>query len=176
MMLDPSGFNFHKLTSNLYLYTGIFINDFERRKLLELCPPIHPTVYADHVTLYFKPSQDDIRKFENWVDDHGNEVNIFLMHMIHDSKGQAVKVFTFSATEDGFPVNVKQQLHITISCADGVSPAYSNKLLTSDDAITRTSLGADVKPRLRGFMDICSQTDRDYLPPEVLTRRGLVTL
>lgn len=174
-MFDPKGFNFDKLLSNLYLYTGIFLNDKERDKLLNLCPPIHPNVYADHVTLQFRPSPDEVMKLEHWTDDHGEDLTLFPRYMVSDDKGQVVSVNAFGRCESTFPRNPQQELHITISCAEGTSPVYSNRLLQERSPANSHILWS-TNPSIKGILGVCAQTDRNYLSREQLRRRGLVTL
>lgn len=177
-MFDPKGFNFDQILSHLYLYTGIFLDDFSRIRLLHKFPPIHSNVYADHVTLRFRPSPEEVLHLDHWTDDHGDRVELVPVRLVSDDKGQALEVSpfnipTFYSSESNLPKNPQQILHITISCADGVSPVYSNKLLVDSSACI-----AAIRERSRmhdfyGDIGVCAQTDRNYLPPEMLKRRGL---
>lgn len=175
-MFNFKGFNFGNIWSQIYLYTGIFIDDKDRDYLLKICPPKYSNVYVDHVTLQYRPSPLDITKMENWTDDHGEEAELIVTHVISDNKAQVARVNIPQIYECDFPIDAKQVAHITISCAEGVPPSYSNTLLR--DYI---NTGASVyhypwqtRPVLRGHLAICSQLDRKHLPPEILKRRGLM--
>ena len=127
VMFDFSGFNFDKLPSYLHLYTGIFLDDSVRNQILQLCPPRHSRVFADHITLVFKPSFDEVMAMENWTDDHGDEVEFIVNYSVSDEHCQVLRVTLLA---EGLP-SKNDIPHITISCAEGTSPAYSNKLARS---------------------------------------------
>lgn len=175
MTINFKGFNFNGVGAHLYLYTGIFLDDKDRDYLLKICPPIHPNVYVDHVTLQFKPSPIDVMKMDHWTDNHGEHTEIIVTHIISNAKAQVARINIPQNYEHGFPISEKQIPHMTISCAEGVSPSYSNTLLK-----TYIDTGASVyyypwhtRPVLHGRFAICSQLDREGLSPEVLKRRGL---
>lgn len=175
-MINFKGFaSLEKLPEKLHIYTGVFLDEEARGHLLSLFVPRHPNVYADHVTLCFKPSLEEVTKV--------NELNRIAMSQLNapkprqlgmkivgyaeDEKAQAIAVsFPF---EDLSKFEIKNEiLHITISCADGVSPVYSNDLLKSEAR----------KEDTRGYffighLAVCSHSDRAYLPQGMWKRRGL---
>lgn len=165
-MFDFSGFNFEKALSRLYIYTGVFLTEWDRNRLLNHFRPKHPVVYADHATLCFKPSieQVEIVKKENFP-----ELFMEVVGYAEDDKAQAVSVAFIWAKLPDKGIEIKNEiLHVTISCAEGVSPAYSNELLKN------------VKPwpgiitmGFIGILGVCAQTDRNHLPQEMWKRRGL---
>jgi len=102
------------------IYLGAFLTKDSRDLLLERFPPKHSQVIADHLTLVFRPEDVDIALFPAGV-----RIKIRVLANVFDSAGHAVVVQ--SALRSGQPTP-----HITISCADGVKPVYSNSLFTGD--------------------------------------------
>lgn len=93
-------------------YTGFFVDD--TKKLLSIFKPIHNNLYGHHSTNKYKPkSIDDV--------EIGNKVLLKIIARAYDEKGDALLIEN-SKSENEFP-------HITISCADSISPQYSNELL-----------------------------------------------
>lgn len=178
-MFDPRGFNFDKLLNHLYIYTGIFLNEETRSYLLERFPPKHKNVYADHITLYFKPSPKQVMETDHWSDINGECLYIYVTHEVSDVNGHVLMVECPGVLEKDslhkLPLTTPV-LHITISCAEGVSPVYSNKLLRPTDTDNIFSTVLEIIPcmKIMGRLGICAQTDRNYLSPEVCKRRGLV--
>jgi hypothetical protein len=101
------------------IYIGFFLDGKSREKLLQLVPPRHSKVFADHCTLVFRPSASDITDFLKGPMRARKEISV--IGTVHDEKGQAVLVADV--------VSKNTMPHITISCADGVKPVYSNELL-----------------------------------------------
>ena len=94
------------------IYTAEFIKD--QKSLLEKCPPKHNRVFAHHSTIVFKPGNlDGI--------DVGKESSMKILGRVFDEKGDALLIEN-SKSNNKHP-------HITISCADGASPVYSNELI-----------------------------------------------
>jgi len=103
------------------LYTAIFLTEAAVEDLKRLFPPRHSKVHAHHVTLVFRPSPKDLETLEPHL---GKEVEFEVVGQASDARGQAVKVTVPEALRlDG------QVHHITVSCAEGISPVYSNELL-----------------------------------------------
>jgi hypothetical protein len=121
-------------------YAAIFLHDNDKRRLLmwwrsSTREPLLPVIFADHVTLKFKPSKADIEKLPV-----GEEALVQVLGFASDEKGQAVLVRPSVASHNRLP-------HITIATARGVSPVYSNDLLA--EGYTRKS-----GPILRGVVDV----------------------
>jgi hypothetical protein len=94
------------------VYTALFVVDIESLKLK--FPPKHVNVFLHHSTIEFQPF--------NLNDLHiGQRVKIKLVGRAYDEKGDALLVEN--------PKSKNKYPHITVSCADGVSPVYSNELL-----------------------------------------------
>ena len=109
------------------IYTGFFIN--EPQKLLAMFPPKHAKFFAHHSTNLFKPKPGDRIEV-------GNKVVLKILGRAYDEKGDALLVEnTFS--QNKFP-------HITLSCAEDVSPRYSDELLA--DAHTQHTLELFTEP------------------------------
>jgi hypothetical protein len=100
-------------------YVGVFVDGASRDNLLALVPPAHPNVFADHLTLAFGKAMRDHYPL-------GKRVELEVMLEARDLKGQAVLVGRRSVSEF---IDADQMPHITISCAEGVKPVYSNTLI-----------------------------------------------
>ena len=97
-------------------YTALFVVD--PTELIQKFIPKHNKVLAHHSTIDFKPgSLEDIVP--------GRKVNIKIIGRAHDKKGDALLVEN-KKSKNVFP-------HITLSCAEGVRPVYSNELLERAD-------------------------------------------
>jgi hypothetical protein len=83
---------------------------------------VFDNVHAHHVTMAYKPSAQDHARFAAMV---GREIEFDMTTSYRDMKGQAVLVH-------GVP-SLNDNAHVTISCAAGVKPVYSNALLQSAD-------------------------------------------
>ena len=79
---------------------------------------IFPDIYCHHITIAAHPDDVTYRKYARLL---GRRVRFQVTGVYADSKGQAARV-TGVPSENAHP-------HITISCAPGVHPKYSNDLL-----------------------------------------------
>lgn len=107
---------------NEILYWAILLDDVSKEKLLSFISPIHPNIYAEHITLCFKPIETQNKK---WGFLLGKRVKIESQDYYEDEYGQAITI-TGITRDDNKPS------HITISCANGVGPVYSNQLISGD--------------------------------------------
>lgn len=102
--------------------SGMFISAVltpeSQRLLLEHVPPVHEWVKAHHMTISFNPPMS--RWLHYYRQAVGKPMVLRVYGQAQDEKAQAVLVE--GETENKIP-------HITISCASGVSPVYSNELL-----------------------------------------------
>jgi hypothetical protein len=100
------------------IYIGVFLDEAQRKKLLAAVPARHSKLHADHVTLVFQPSPEELEKYTL-----GSEVELEVAGEAFDEKGQAVLVVLKGgvASKNAHP-------HITISTAEGTKPVYSNTL------------------------------------------------
>ena len=83
--------------------------------------PIHKNVFNKHITVIFKADQDET------ADLVGKEATVKLISHHKDEKGQAVKV----EIPEWLKKLSNREPHITISCAEGTKPMYSNDLIKS---------------------------------------------
>lgn len=100
-------------------YIAIKISETSKENLLKVFPPRHKNVFADHVTLFFNPSDETKESFEI-----GQKIVFIAYGEACDEKAHAVIV--------ELPTNVpcfNENPHITISTADGTKPFYSNEML-----------------------------------------------
>ena len=93
-------------------YTALFVKDMAT--LLKRYSPKHAKIYGHHSTIAFEPpSLDGINV--------GAETKLRIVGRAYDEKGDVLLV------ENDKSNNTHP--HITLSCAEGVSPAYSNQLI-----------------------------------------------
>jgi hypothetical protein len=100
------------LKSEKIEYTALFVDSPE--KLLQMFPAKHSKVFAHHSTNWYKPSS--IEGLEV-----GKKSLLKIIGQAYIQKGFAVLVEN-TKSKNKFP-------HITISCAEGTAPVYSNELL-----------------------------------------------
>lgn len=118
------------------VYIGIFLTPESKRRLLARFPAIHPTVYAEHLTLAFGKAMapeypiGEIRRFS-------------VVGYAEDPKGQTV-VIDFRGIEDLLAPG--QLPHVTISTAAGVPPKYSKELLPSAVPVEPLVLEGTIEP------------------------------
>lgn len=109
------------------LYTAIFLFPEEKERLLKMCPPLHPKIFGDHVTLVFRPSPKQLEQLQFHIN---KDILVPVWGTVSDSLGQAVLVtvpeYLRVIPETGKDI---QKHHITISCGETTQPSYSNKLL-----------------------------------------------
>jgi hypothetical protein len=101
------------------IYWAVLLNNESKIELLSSKPPVHPNVYAEHTTIVFKPTAEQDQELEERL---GEDVRLVAIGTAEDDKGDAVVVSGVKRYDDKTP-------HITISCANGVKPFYSNKLI-----------------------------------------------
>jgi len=100
------------------IYWGIKLELASVAELLSHFPPKHSQLYAEHMTVAFRPH---LKTDERLNLRKGEEVTLIVVGHVANEYGQAVAVEGFERVNPGTP-------HITISCAEGVSPVYSNTL------------------------------------------------
>ena len=94
------------------LYTALFVLDIDF--LIKTFRPKHNIVYGHHSTISFKP--EGLSGIEL-----GKKQKIKILGRTYDEKGDVLLVEN-KRSKNKFP-------HITLSCAEGVDPFYSNELL-----------------------------------------------
>lgn len=106
------------------IYAALFLSEETKAQLLKLIPAKHPVVYAHHLTLAFRPTQAEVDAF---LPDLGKEFEFLIGHALSDEKGQCIDCWAQSG-----PVENLEGAHVTISCAEGVAPVYSRRLVAPD--------------------------------------------
>ena len=96
------------------IYTALFVDN--PAELAKMFPPKHSKVFAHHSTNKFRP--EDAADLEV-----GRKVRIKILARVSDDKGDVLLVEN--------PKSENTQPHITLSCADGVAPKYSQELLAT---------------------------------------------
>ena len=94
------------------LYTAEFVKDI--KSLLEKFQPKHERVFGHHSTIAFKPASLDGIEI-------GKKSIMKILARAYDEKGDALLVENQKSNNEN--------PHITLSCAEEVSPVYSNELL-----------------------------------------------
>lgn len=111
MTIEQSGFGESK--EKIFInYTAEFVKDIS--DLINKFPPKHEKVCGHHSTIAFKPSALDGIEI-------GKETNMKVIGRAFDEKGDALLVENLKSNN--------KNPHITLSCAKGVSPVYSNELI-----------------------------------------------
>ncbi len=100
-------------------FTCLVIDAPSRALLLALVKPRHEVVFADHITLEHDPA--DVLPLEREF--IGRAI---VVEVMSDEQGQAVTVQLDRNTEALMKPGTRP--HITLSCAPGIFPAYSNRL------------------------------------------------
>jgi len=98
-------------------FLAIYLDEKSKQLLLNTFPPKHSKVFAEHVTLQFKPTPEQIEEFSHKV---GKSVSFYVSSYAEDEQGQAVGI------EENLRLDGKTT-HITIS--SDVPPVYSLELL-----------------------------------------------
>jgi hypothetical protein len=116
------------------MFVSAVLTPKSHNMLLARVPPVHPNVYAHHVTMAFNPDEATLAYYRQF---EGRRIRVPVTAVVVDDKAQAVLVGVES--ENDHP-------HITVSVAEGVKPRYSNDLFTVADLqhINIFTLEADV--------------------------------
>jgi hypothetical protein len=95
------------------IYTAYFV--VNPKKLLEEFPPKHKNIFAHHSTIEFRP--------KNGLEgiNIGEKKYIEVLGRVFDEKGDAVLVDNDKS--------IKENSHITISCAENIPPVYSDEMI-----------------------------------------------
>ena len=93
------------------MYSGLFVTNID--ELVSLFPPKHGKVFAHHTTTEFMPKSNEGIEI-------GKEQKLKIIGRASNEKGDALLVEN--------PKSKNKYPHITLSCAEGVSPVYSNQL------------------------------------------------
>lgn len=102
------------------IYWAVKLTPESKKELLNRIPPQHATVFGEHMTLVFNPTEEQNAQLEKEL---GRKIKLKIATVISDDKGQAVGVLSDLRRTDG------ESEHITISCAQGTKPVYSNELM-----------------------------------------------
>ena len=100
------------------IYWAVLL-DKQAVELIQSIGPKHNNIFAEHTTLCFQPTPEQDKK---WMERLGERVVLTVIGRGVDDRGDALIVDGVERDDAGIP-------HITISCADGTKPFYSNELL-----------------------------------------------
>jgi len=109
------------LTTGSQQLLKLFFNDFR-----------HPMKFGEHVTIAYKPFLNDpiINRYRE-----GDILSITVTGYASDDSGEAVEV-------EGVDSKNKHT-HVTLSCADGISPVYSNDLLETEYIVENPNIDGE---------------------------------
>jgi hypothetical protein len=131
---------------SLAVYLGVFLEPKSSDDLAEWFArsvmPLHATRYCHHMTAMFKPTPDMVRAFPLRVN-----CTLRIVGWAADEKGQAVVVRPSCAID--FATGQKHP-HVTVACAEGVQPFYSNELIERSHV---SVIGAPVLSGWTGWFD-----------------------
>lgn len=89
---------------------------------------LKPQASLHHVTIYFRPSTNDIENLKKWADNN-DLITIKILENCWNEKIQALKVKIFNNKNEEFTLPNKV-FHITISADKGIPPKDSNDMLS----------------------------------------------
>ncbi len=94
---------------------------------------VHPSVHGHHTTLHFTPTEEEYEAAYAAL--IGQGVRLTVLGMVQDDRGQALAVQLPQgvACKNANP-------HVTISCAEGTTPKYSNELLANGAPLALVAL------------------------------------
>ena len=133
------------------MYTGIYLDCESQWSLVETIHPIHPMVYANHVTIVYHPTLSQVATLSL-----GEEVQVVPVGWAtnNDVQALAVKVPESIKVANKCP-------HITISTERGVSAKYSNDLLESNPTLAMVPPGAlQLKGRVGMVIEVGQSLDK----------------
>lgn len=105
-------------------YLGVFLTPEAKQKVLERFPAKHENLQADHVTLMFRPTDEDMEQVRENLQ-LGQKVPLKVTGYVEDEKGQALVV----ELPPEIQAQSRRSPHLTLSLAPGIEPIYSNELI-----------------------------------------------
>ncbi len=102
------------------VYSAVLIDDSDRDRIVENA--VHPNLYGDHVTLWYYGGAEMDTPYA------GERVELNLTRHFADDRGEAWLVSCGNKHVKEI-MEPSQVLHVTVSCADGTKPVYSNELV-----------------------------------------------
>ncbi len=114
-----------KVAGATVVYSAILIQKSDMAKLIE--KTVHPNKYGEHVTLhYFGDKGGTDTRYA------GEKVRVRLLNHYSDDKGEAWTVGCDNSHVNEIK-DASQTLHVTVSCAEGTRPVYSNTLIKNSE-------------------------------------------
>ncbi len=101
-------------------FFSVILDEESQAQLRKLA--VHPIVYCHHMTVAYHPDDSYLPKLRALI---GREYLLNVTALAADERGQAVRV-------NGAP-SLNRSPHVTVSCAEGTPPEYSNELLASEE-------------------------------------------
>lgn len=145
-----------KVASEEVLYAGVFLPSMSKQRLLRAFPPVHPTVWAHHMTIWHFQDGGDMPDLP-W----GKTVDLKVVGHFSNDSAQAVVVDP--------PSRLRPQgrtPHITISTEAGVAPATSNALVPGPEELEPVR-GLPAIKGVVGWVDSREQVHFEPPPSEV---------
>lgn len=143
-----------KIPYKKLLMIQVVLTPESRSRLLNAFPPMHGKTFAHHITVAFKPSMEQAQSLAASC---GEPIDFTVVAEVSDEKGQAALVSGIDSNND--------MPHVTISCADGTKPVYSNELLTNTPShdFVKSNLS------LQGVLTFVTKSQKAYQLPVVVT-------
>jgi predicted kinase len=108
------------------IYAGVFV---PRDQITKRFPPIHPTTYADHVTMMYRPTEMEMRGFPV-----GKLIELTVTHVYQDQKLQVLRVTL--GEQSCFPRETETPSHITVSTRN-TDPKEANSIMERTEGWTK---------------------------------------
>lgn len=138
------------------LYVAIFLDEESKAALLKAFPPKHVNVYGEHMTLAFGRHMEPPYPV-------GEKYSLEVIAAYEDDRGQAV---TVKEVFGNVKVWAEQTPHITISCAIGIKPVYSNEVIKMPNPKFVYGLIGDGL-KLTGSLDYFPRTPKEAISAAV---------
>lgn len=97
-------------------------------ELLEQTNVKHSNKYCHHITLAY----GGITELPSFL---GRRVSVTLQDYYADDKGEAMSAMVSDKEVADYAEQHKQKLHLTLSCAAGTGPRYSNELIANTEPL-----------------------------------------
>ena len=101
-------------------------------------PCTHGNKHGHHITLKY----GDIDSLPEFI---GSDIPFVTEQYFCDEKGEAISVRIMGKDAASYTESAGQRTHLTLSCAEGTSPVYSNELIKNGQGEEMPSLLMQVK-------------------------------
>jgi len=119
------------------IYTGFFVNQEEVLEKFPVDTKKYPNVFAHHCTSTFKPTDEEVKAFENLFSIRTTCPKRHSLMVIARLQTEKVDVLLLeNSSESNYPLSKNKHPHITLATAEGIKPFESNtEILRHEDKI-----------------------------------------